>query len=103
LYDLALRRQSAGKNTLLGLYRELFSASAADGADGNDVIIKLLSLTPETIDLATDYISGKKDLELDRHLASHGLVLDTSGKSSRLVVSSKLDENQKRLLKSLGY
>jgi hypothetical protein len=103
LYDLALRRQSAGKNTLLGLYRELFSASAADGADGNDVIIKLLSSTPETIDLATDYISGKKDLELDRHLASHGLVLDTSGKSSRLVVSSKLDENQKRLLKSLGY
>ena len=103
LYDLVLRKQSGGKNTLLGLYRELFSAGAADGADGNDVIIKMLSSTPETADLATAYISGKKDLELDRHLASYGLVLDTSGKSSRLVVNNKLDENQKRLLKSLGH
>lgn len=103
LYDLVLRKQSAGRNTLLGLYRELFSSGAADGADGNDVIIKMLSSTPETADLAAAYISGKKDLELDRHLASYGLVLDTSGKSSRLVVNNRLDENQKRLLKSLGY
>lgn len=103
LYDLVLRKQSSGKNTLLGLYRELFSAGAAEGADGNDVIIKMLSSTPETADLAAAYISGKKDLELDRYLASYGLVLDTSGKSSRLVVNNKLDENQKRLLKSLGH
>ncbi len=103
LYDLVLRKQSAGKSTLRGLYRELFSSGAADGADGNDVIIKMLSSTPETADLAAAYISGKKDLELDRYLASYGLVLDTSGKSSRLVVNNKLDENQKRLLKSLGY
>lgn len=103
LYDLVLRKQSAGKSTLLGLYRELFSAGAAEGADGNDVIIRLLSSTPEAAELATAYISGKKDLELDRYLASYGLVLDTSGKNSRLVVNNKLDENQKRLLKSLGY
>lgn len=103
LYDLVLRKQSGGKNTLLGLYRELFSSGAADGGDGNDVIIRLLSSTPEAAELATAYISGKKDLELDRYLASYGLVLDTSGKSSRLVVNNKLDENQKRLLKSLGY
>ena len=103
LYDLVLRKQSAGKNTLLGLYRELFSSGAADGGDGNDVIIKMLSSTPETADLATAYITGKKDLELGRHLAPYGLVLDTSGKSSRLVVNNKLDEHQKRLLKSLGH
>jgi predicted metalloprotease with PDZ domain len=103
LYDLVLRKQSAGKHTLRGLYRELFSAGAADGADGNDVIIRMLSSTPETADLAAAYISGTKDLELDRQLAWYGLVLDTSGKNSRLAVSNKLDENQKRLLKSLGY
>ena len=103
LYDLVLRKQSAGKTTLLGLYRELFSSGAADRSDGNDAIIRLLSSTPEAADLATAYISGKKDLELDRYLASYGLALDTSGKSSRLVVNNKLDENQKRLLKSLGY
>jgi len=103
LYDLVWRKASGGKTTLLSVYRQLFSEGMAQPGEGNDVIIRLLSSTPEAADLATAYISGKKDLELDRYLASYGLVLDTSGKSSRLVVSNKLDENQKRLLKSLGY
>jgi len=103
LYDLVWRKASGGKTTLVSLYRQLFSEGAANRADGNDVIIKLLSSTAEATELATAYISGKKDLELDRYLASFGLVLDTSGKSSRLTVINKLDENQKRLLKSLGY
>ena len=103
LYDLVWRKASGGKTTLLSVYRQLFSEGMAQPGDGNDVIIKMLSSTPEGADLATAYISGKKDLELDRYLASYGLVLDTSGKSSRLEVSNKLDESQKRLLKSLGY
>jgi hypothetical protein len=103
LYDLVLRKESGGKITLASRYRELFSPGMANRADGNDVIIKLLSSTPEAAELAAAYISGKKDLELDRYLASYGLVLDTSGKSSRLTVTNKLDPNQKRLLKSLGY
>jgi hypothetical protein len=103
LYDLVWRTASGGKTTLLSLYRQLFAAGMANQADGNDVIIRMLSSTPEAADLATSYISGKKDLELDRYLASYGLVLDKNGKSSRLMVSKKLDENQKRLLKSLGY
>jgi hypothetical protein len=103
LYDLVLRKESGGKTTLASRYRELFSPGMANRGDGNDVIIKLLSSTPEAAELATAYISGKKDLELDRYLASYGLVLDTSGKSSRLIVVENLDPNQKRLLKSLGY
>ena len=103
LYDLVWRKASGGKTTLLSVYRQLFSEGMAQPGEGNDVIIRLLSSTPEAADLARAYISGKKDLELDRYLGSYGLVLDTSGKSSRLVVSNKLDENQKRLLKSLGY
>jgi predicted metalloprotease with PDZ domain len=103
LYDLVLRKGSGGKTTLASRYRELFSAGAADRADGNDVIISLLSSTPEAADLARDYISGKKDLELDRYLVSYGLILDTSGKTSRLIVGNKVDGDQKRLLKSLGY
>jgi predicted metalloprotease with PDZ domain len=103
LYDLLLRKESGGKTTLASQYRELFNPGPADRGDGNEVIIKLLSSTPGAAELATSYISGKKDLELDRYLASYGLILDTSGKSSRLVITNKLDENQKRLLKSLGY
>ncbi|HET7114195.1 MAG TPA: hypothetical protein VFI57_11145, partial [Pyrinomonadaceae bacterium] len=103
LYDLVLRKESGGKTTLASRYRELFSGGAADRAEGNDVIIRMLSSTPGAADLATSYISGKKDLELDRYLSSYGLILETSGKSSRLIVGNKLDADQKRLLKSLGY
>jgi hypothetical protein len=103
LYDLLLRKESGGKTTLASRYRELFSSGAADRAEGNDVIIRLLSSSPGAAELATAYISGKKDLELDRYLASYGLVLDTSGKGSRLIVTNKVDAEQKRLLKSLGY
>lgn len=103
LYDLLLRKESGGKTTLTSRYRELFSPPPADRADGNDVIIKLLSSTPAAADLARAYILGSKDLELERALASYGLVLDTRGKSSRLTVGDKVDEDQKRLLRSLGY
>ena len=103
LYDLVLRKESGGKTTLASLYRELFSPGAADRADGNDAIIRLLSSTPEAADLVKSYILGKKDLELDRYLVSYGLILDTSGKTSRLIVGTKVDDDQKRLLKSLGY
>jgi hypothetical protein len=103
LYDLVLRKESGGKTTLASCYRELFTPGAGDRVDGNEVIIRMLSPTPAAAELATSYISGNKDLELDRYLASYGLILDTSGKNSRLMVGNRLDENQKRLLKSLGY
>ena len=96
-----MSRIPSTRTTRTGVPSEM--SGPADRADGNEVIIKLLSSTPGAADLATSYISGKKDLELDRYLASYGLILDTSGKSSRLVINNKLDENQKRLLKSLGY
>ena len=103
LFDLLLRRDSGGKTTLASRYRELFSPGTADRGDGNDVIIRLLSSTPAAAELARAYISGKKDLELEPFLGSYGLVLDTSAKNSRLNVSAKIDADQKRLLKSLGY
>jgi hypothetical protein len=79
LYDVAMRRDSGGKIGLLSLYRKLFAA-ARDGANGNDVIIQLLSSTPAGADLAKNYIEGQKELELKSLLA-----------------------DQKQLLKSLYY
>lgn len=103
LYDLLLRKESQGKTTLASRYRELFGAPAGDRGEGNEVIIKLLSLSPAATDLARTYISGSRELELEGALASYGLILDTSGNKSRINVDKKLDDDQKRLLKSLGY
>mgnify|MGYP003577357724 FL=1 len=104
LYDLLLRKESRGKTTLASRYRELFSPGTAERVNGNDVIIKLLSSSPTATDLARAYISGNKDLELEPFLASYGLVLHASQETkSRFEVSTNINEDQKRLLKSLGY
>jgi predicted metalloprotease with PDZ domain len=63
LYDLAIRRDSGGKRWLGSLYQNLF-ASAPQPADGNDVIIRLLSSTQAGTDLAKSYIQGQRELDL---------------------------------------
>lgn len=79
LYDLAIRRDSGGKLRLENLYRQLF-ATEPQRANGNDVIIRLLSSTPAGANLAKNYIEGQTELDLKSLLA-----------------------DQKQLLKSLYY
>jgi hypothetical protein len=80
LYDLAIRRNSRGKMWLGNLYKELFARRATQPANGNEVIIQLLSSTPAGADLAKSYIEGQRELDLERLFA-----------------------DQKQLLKSLYY
>jgi predicted metalloprotease with PDZ domain len=80
LYDLAIRKNSAGKLWLGNIYKELFTRWAAQPANGNDVIIQLLSSTPAGAELAKSYIEGQGELDLKPLLA-----------------------DQKQLLKSLYY
>jgi hypothetical protein len=69
LYDLAMRRDSGGKIRLGSLYRKLFAQGPAEPANGNEVIIRLLSSTPAGADLAKNYIEGQKELDLKSLLA----------------------------------
>ncbi len=83
LYDLMLRKESAGKTTLVSRYRELFRL-AADRTDGNEVIIKLLSSSPAAGEFVKKYIEGSQELELQH-------------------VLQELHTDKNGLLKSLGY
>ena len=83
LYDLMLRKESAGKATLANRYRELFSRSG-DLAEGNQVIITLLSSSPAASEFVKKYIEGSQELELQHAL-------------------EELHTDQPGLLKSLGY
>ncbi|HKV36683.1 MAG TPA: hypothetical protein VJP89_20255 [Pyrinomonadaceae bacterium] len=80
LYDLAIKRDSGGKMWLGSLYRKLFAQRAIQPANGNEVIIGLLSSTPAGADLAKSYIEGQRELDL-----------------------KPLFADQKQLLKSLYY
>ena len=74
LYDLAIRRDSGGKKWLGSLYPNLFGA-APQPADGNEVIIQLLSSTPGGADLAKSYIEGQRELDLKPLLADRKQLL----------------------------
>ena len=80
LYDLAIKRDSGGKMWLGSVYKKLFARAAVQPANGNDVIIQLLSSTPAGADLAKSYIEGQRELDL-----------------------KPLFADQKQLLKSLYY
>lgn len=64
LYDLAIRKNSGGKQWLGNLYRDLFAQPATEPADGNEVIIGLLMATPSGAELARSYIEGQQELDL---------------------------------------
>ena len=103
LYDLMLRRESGGKATLADRYRELFNGGVTDGANGNEAIIRVLGSSPALSDFTKSYIEKSKPLKLEEVVRPYGLQLHWSDMKTQLTVSSKLDEDQKQLLRSLGY
>jgi predicted metalloprotease with PDZ domain len=103
LYDLLVRKESAGRATLEDRYRDLFSGRGAEHSQGNEAIIKVLGTSPVMIDFTKTYIENVRKLELNRVLPAYGLVMDSTGKASRLRVNRELNDEQKRLLRSLGY
>ena len=103
LYDLMIRKESGSKTTLADRYRDLFSGRVADGANGNEVIIALLGSPPAVSHFTKSYVENSTQLELKRILPAYGLSLESAGKGSQLRVSRDLNEEQKRLLQSLGY
>ena len=64
LYDLAIRKETRGKMWLGSVYKRLFARPATQPANGNEVIIQLLSSTPAGADLAKSYIEGQRELNL---------------------------------------
>ena len=103
LYDLMLRKESGGKATLADRYRELFDSRVTDGANGNEAIIKLLGSTPAQRDFTKEFIEKKRPLKFEEVVRPYGLQLHWSGMQTQLTVSPKLDEDQKQVLRSLGY
>lgn len=103
LYDLLVRKESGGKTTLADRYRDLFNGAVAEHTQGNEAIIKVLGVSPALSEFAKTYIENVRKLEPERVLPAYGLVMDSTGKASRLRVNKELDDEQKRLLRSLGY
>ena len=75
LYDLAIRKDSRGKMWLGSVYKRLFARPVTQPANGNEVIIQLLSSTPAGADLARSYIEGQRELDLKPLFADQNQLL----------------------------
>jgi len=103
MYDLTARHESNGKNTLADRYRLLFNLHTPERANSNEVIINLLRTSPATNDFARSYIESRAAIKLERFLPAFGLEIDASGQNTHLIVNKQLNQEQQRLLRSLGY
>jgi predicted metalloprotease with PDZ domain len=74
LYDLGLSKDSGGKMRLRTIYRKLFARADIQPANGNDVIIQLLSSTATGADLAKNYIEGQREIDIKPLLADQKLL-----------------------------
>ena len=103
LYDLMIRKETAGQRTLADSYRDLFSRRLTDGADGNEAIISVLGSTPVSRQFIKAYVENSTAVELDKVLPAYGMSVLFTGKGSQLRVGSDLNKDQKQLLRSLGH
>ena len=103
VYDLTMRSATKGKTGLGDQYRALFSQLAGEPANANDVIIRLLTSSPETAGFSKSYIESRNRIELEKILTPFGLAVETAGGNSHINVRKQLTDDQKKLLRSLGY
>ncbi|HWS87481.1 MAG TPA: hypothetical protein VN282_10975 [Pyrinomonadaceae bacterium] len=105
LYDLALMRQTRGKNSLADVYRELFRRHARGNppADGNLAVVQVLSSTGGMRAFVERYVEAGTELTLPPLIEPFGLRVEPGGARTHVGVADALDSAQRELLRKLGY
>lgn len=103
IYDLMLRRNSRGRESLPEIYPLLLREAAGGGQDANEVVMRVLDARPGLDRFSEQYVQGKSEIDLKGELAPFGLEVTNAGSTQRITVSKKLDREQRQLLKALGY
>lgn len=105
LYDLSLRSNSGGKQSLDDVYRLLIRlrAGSVGPANGNSTVVGVLSSLPGMREFVQAFIEGHGSIELGGLVDAYGLVVTRGPVRTQVAVSDKLKGRQKALLKKLGY
>jgi predicted metalloprotease with PDZ domain len=103
LYDLRLRSMTRNKRSLADVYRRLIRLRDAAPADGNDAVTKVLTEVNGSGDFVQSFIQNAVSLNLTNELAPFGLNVETGGFRTRISVNEKLSQQQRDLLRELGY
>jgi len=103
VYDVFVRSETRGRNSLADMYSSLFARHVDEPANANDVIIKLLNSSPGTESFSTAYVESSNRIQLEKILSPFGFDITTEGSSSHLTIRKQLDPEQKNLMRGLGY
>lgn len=103
LYDLELGYESRGKSRLANRYAELFRKYTTKTANANDAIMSVLVSSPATERLLRSYVEDRRELEFAESVKRYGLIVDSDNNATHLKIANNPTEDQRRLLKSLGY
>jgi len=110
LYDLRLRMQSRGKQSIEKIYPTLLlkygaraNGDPAEPADGNDAAINVLELDEGTRAFVRTFVTQPAKIDLRQELAPFGLQVETFGLRARINVSEDLTKQKRNLLRQLGY
>ncbi len=103
LYDLALRSKANCNASLTDVYRELFRVQTTGQVNANETIIRILNRTVGSGVFSKDYVEGREDLRLESIVSDYGLNVRLTESMVHLSVRSDLTDDQRRLLKCLGY
>jgi predicted metalloprotease with PDZ domain len=107
LYDLNLRSQTKGKQSLDDVYRTLMrdhlAKSSAAGLDANNEIVTTLRSEFADQDFVNRLVIARASINLEKELAPFGLRVEKPGVRTHISVNAQLTNRQRDLLKQLGY
>ncbi len=103
MIDLTLRKQNDCRESLDGVYRDLFRSAAAGQVSANGTIIGILNAREGLAGFVKDYIENLGKPELDATFANYGIQVQRGSAGTKLVVARDLDPTQRKLLGCIGY
>lgn len=105
LYDLQLRQQTGGKQSLDDVYRDLFRRYhvARGKPDGNAAVTGILGDTGGMQRFTKRHVDDAMPIDPASSIAPYGLDVAPGGFRTRIVVAASLSRSQRDLLRKLGY
>jgi hypothetical protein len=103
IYDLMLRRNSAGRETVSDIYPVLMQEGQGSRQDANGLLSKLLDRRQGLDRFSEEFVGSAAEIDLATFLTPFGLEVAGAGSNSRIQVSKNINKEQRQLLKQLGF
>lgn len=105
LMDVALLKQSGGKQNLISVMRRIYDKHNFPNKqeDGNTAILAILENYRELSPIVNGYINGSEKLNFEKYLAQTGIEISNAGTNMKLRVKANLSGREKDFLNKLGY